>query len=87
MDPKQTFAILVRIDEKLDKVDERLNAIDIRLAKYNAELEFHIARTNQIEDLVLPVVEHVSQLRGAAKFIAAVGVILTVLATIYGVLK
>lgn len=87
MDAKQVFTLLDKIDYKLDKVDARLNNIDIRLAKYNAELEFHIARTNQVEDLVVPIVEHVTQLRGAAKFITIVAAALGLAATIYGVWK
>jgi len=84
MDAKQVYTILERIDGKLDKVDARLNAMVIRLAKYNAELEFHIARTNQIEDLVIP---HIQQVRGAGKLIAIIAAAITLAATIYGVLK
>lgn len=59
-----------RIHDKLDKIDDKLASIDTRLAKYNAELEFHIARTNQIEDTLVPVVEHIQQVQGAAKLVA-----------------
>lgn len=55
MGPKQ----LDRIESKLDILDSRLDKMDLHMAKYNSELEFHIARTNQIEDALVPVVEHV----------------------------
>jgi uncharacterized membrane-anchored protein YhcB (DUF1043 family) len=87
MDPRQVYSLLERIDTKLDRVEVRLDSVDVKLAKYNSELEFHIARTNQVEDTLLPIVSHVEQVRGAAKLIGAVGVLLTVIATIYGVLK
>lgn len=78
---------LDRIEGKIDKLDLRLDRVDVRLAKYNTELEFHIARTNQIEDALLPIVQHVEQLRGATKLIAVVGSVLALFATIYGILK
>jgi hypothetical protein len=87
MDYRQMFALLERVDGKLDRIEGRLDKMDVRLAKYNSELEFHISRTTQIEDDLLPIVQHVEQIRGATKLIAAIGVLLTVLATIYGVLK
>lgn len=72
---------LERIESKLDIIDGRLNAIDVRLAKYNSELEFHVARTNQVEDELLPVVKHVEQVRGAVKLaVWLVGTLLAVCA-------
>jgi len=61
--------LLERIETKVDRLDERLDAIDIRLAKYNKELEFHVARTTQLEDELSPIVKHVEQVRGASKFV------------------
>lgn len=63
--------LVSKMDSKLDVLDERLDSIDVRLAKYNAELEFHIARTNQIEDELAPIVKHVEQVRGASWVVAA----------------
>jgi archaellum component FlaC len=65
-----TDSKLNRIETKIDRLDNRLDNVDVRLAKYNSELEFHIARTNQIEDDLMPIVNHVEQIRGAAKLIA-----------------
>ena len=79
MNQDRLFAILDKIDAKLDKVDNRLNDVDVRLAKYNAELEFHIARTNQIEDALMPVVTHVEQLRGATKLVGIVAAALSLI--------
>lgn len=78
MSNDRLFTLLDKIDAKLDKVEVRLDSVDVRLQKYNSELEFHIARTNQIEDDLLPIVQHVEQLRGAAKLIGAVMAALTV---------
>lgn len=63
---------LERIMTQLDRIEaaqaeqsERLNSVDVRLAKYNAELEFHVARTSQLEDELNPIVKQVHQLKGA----------------------
>lgn len=78
---------LNRIESKIDKLDARLDSVDIRLAEYNLDLEFHIARTNQIEDQLLPIVKHVEQLRGVAKFIALIAAAITFVVSIWAVKK
>lgn len=87
MSQDRLFAILDRIDSKLDRVEARLDAMDVHMTKYNSELEFHIARTNQIEDNLLPVVKHVEQMRGAAKLLAAVAAVSTFLVGIWQAFK
>lgn len=87
MDAKTAFALLQRVDSKLDKLDSRLDSIDVRLAEYNSDLEFHIARTNQIEDQLLPIVKHVEQLRGVAKFIALIAAAITFVVSIWAIKK
>lgn len=62
---------LLRIEGKVDKLDERLNNVDVHLAKYNSELEYHIARTTQIETELSPIVRHIEQVRGAVKLVSA----------------
>lgn len=86
MDPKLVYNMLERVDTKLDKLDGRLDKVDVRLAKYNTELEFHIARTNQIEDDLLPIVRHVEQIRGAVKLIAIISAAVGLAVTIYSIL-
>ncbi|MBK9292809.1 MAG: hypothetical protein IPM52_14470 [Bacteroidetes bacterium] len=61
---------LDKIEAKVERLDERLDSIDKHLSKYNAELEFHVARTTQLEDELLPIVKHVEQVRGAGKLLA-----------------
>ncbi len=63
------------VHDKLDKIGEQLHSIDKRLDKYNAELEFHVARTNQIEDALMPVVKHVEQIKGAGKLLVWISVL------------
>lgn len=64
-----------KLYDKLENIENKLYSIDARLAKYNAELEFHIARTNQIEDTLVPIVEHIQQVQGAGKLLTWAGII------------
>lgn len=78
---------LDRIEQKVDKLDIRLDGVDVKLAKYNTELEYHIARTDQIENELLPIVAHVEQLRGATKLITVIAAIVGFLVMIFSFLK
>lgn len=69
-----------RLYKQLDRMESRLDSVDVRLAKYNSELEFHVSRTTQLEDELVPIVKHVEQMRGAGKLI----LFLSVLSTIAG---
>lgn len=80
-----------KVHEKLDKIVDRLGAVDVHLARYNAQLEYHIQRTDALEVMVLqtdedlkPLVAHVEQIRGVGKFIGYVGTIVSILAAIIG---
>lgn len=84
MDDQQQLS---RIESKIDRLDERLDNVDVRLAKYNAELEFHIARTNQIEDDLLPVAQHVQQVNAGIKLLAAIAAIVGFAITVANFLK
>ena len=75
MADERLYLLLDKIDANLQVINARLGAMDIRLAKYNSELEFHVARTTQLEDELLPIVKHVEQVRGATKLAAAIGAI------------
>lgn len=76
---------LDRIESKLDKLDQRLDDVDVRLAKYNSELEFHVARVTQVEDELLPIAKHVEQFRGAFKLAAVLaGFVMTIIGMYMG---
>lgn len=74
-----------KVHDKLDKIFQELISMNIhmtkvdgRLDKYNSELEFHIARTNQIEDELAPVVKHVEQVKGAGKLVLWLSLVATI---------
>lgn len=80
-----------RIFEKLDKIDERLNSIDKTLERNTISLEYHIKRTdilqNEVEKMnedLTPVEDHVKKVH----FILKVGSMLGgIVLFIMGVLK
>lgn len=43
---------LDKLEEKIDKLDSRLDSIDKILVKNTDSLEYHIARTNKLEQYV-----------------------------------
>lgn len=80
--------------EKLDKLDSRLNGIDIILVKQEANLEKHMIRTDQNEELIQilrrdfePVQSHVHFMTNSAKFIVMAAGVLGFLAATYSAIK
>lgn len=67
----------------MEETNRHLSKIDIHLAKYNAELEFHVARTTQLENELSPVVKHVHQMRGAAALLAIIGTLVGIFAALW----
>ena len=79
-----------RLEQKLDKIDSRLDIMDQSFVKYNAQLEYHIKRSDNIEDYLTlledelkPIQQHVNRVDGALKLLGAlaigIGAILAVL--------
>lgn len=71
-----------RVYAELKEINERLNKIDVRLAEYNAHLDYHILRTDElqqtnesIEEALEVLKQHVYKVQGAAAFIAILGIL------------
>ncbi|BAQ92899.1 hypothetical protein [uncultured Mediterranean phage uvMED] len=64
-----------KLSEKLDKIDDRIDRIDKHLAVYNNQLEFHIKRTNKIEDELKPLKSSFFKAQGALAFLGILGLI------------
>lgn len=60
---------LDKLIEKHDGLSGQLHSIDKRLEKYNAELEFHVARTNELQDMVVPVHEWMLKWQGVGQLV------------------
>lgn len=71
------------LTEHVKETNRHLSRIDIHLAKYNAELEFHVARTTQLEEELVPIVKHVHQMRGAAALLGLIGTIVGILTALW----
>lgn len=79
---------LKKIDSKQDEMSERINLIEITLAKNTSDVEYHIKRTNLLEDHIKtiegdmkPINEHVTFVKNLMKIIASVGALLVFLKT------
>lgn len=68
-----------RLDEKLDRLDMRLDNIDVTLTKQAAQLEYHIKRTDLLEEKVKPVVDYATAAWVAIKVAGAAAVIVGLL--------
>lgn len=73
-----------KLEEKLDRISTDLSEIKIVQAEQAKDLKYHIKRTNQIEDKLLPIVEVKHKLDGAFKVI---GIICSIAAFCLGVAK
>lgn len=79
------------LDEKIEKIDKKIDIIlehsknvDITLVKQQAELNYHILRTNLLEQEVKPLKEHMINSKATTK---VVGALLAGISIILGILK
>lgn len=73
---KECKDLLIKLEDKLEVLDSRLDKIDIHLERYNNQLEFHILRTNQNEEMLKlmrqdlePIKQHVTFVGNLPKYI------------------
>lgn len=64
---------LIRIEEKIDRMAEKISSIDTTLASQHESLKDHIRRTELLEHVVTPVVNHVTMFTGAIRFMLFIG--------------
>ncbi|MCK9370539.1 hypothetical protein M0R04_11565 [Candidatus Dojkabacteria bacterium] len=81
---------LNRLHDKLDGLDDRLNNIDKSLEKAVISLEYHIKRTDLLEDSLnklsldlKPLENHVTYVNNIIKFLGALGAITAFAVGIY----
>ena len=75
-----------KIEEKLDKISEHLSDIDKTLVRNTSSLDEHIRRTNLLEEKMLPVEKHVTQVNGALKLIGVISLLLSIFLALKGLL-
>lgn len=68
-----------KLDQKLEKLDTYMHSIDKTLVKQNADLEYHIKRTTQLEDefmqineRLMPIEDHTKKINIIGKFLIAI---------------
>jgi hypothetical protein len=73
-----------KLEQKLDKISEDLSQIKVVQAEQAKDLKYHIKRTTQIENKLLPLVVIKHKIDGALK---AFGIITAVVSFSVGVFK
>lgn len=76
-----------KLMKDVDHIKRSLASVDKTLALQHLSLETHIKRTNLLEEKLLPVEQHVEQVRGVGKFIMYLSLLATVVAGVYAVLQ
>ena len=77
---------LEKIEHRLERIDEKMENIEKHLAVYNAQLRFHIKRTDMLEDEFKPVKASLVKAQGALCLIGIVATIVSVVAAFLGVM-
>lgn len=71
----------------LEGMDKRLDSIDITLVKQAKDLEYHIKRTDLLQDEVKPIKEHVTLVTTGIKIIMGMGALIGFIVGVYAALK
>ena len=72
-------------NRRLEEVERLLTSADKSLALIAQHLETQDERIKDIEEELEPVTTHVAQMRGAAKLLAIIGILVTILATVVAI--
>jgi uncharacterized coiled-coil protein SlyX len=73
---------LERIENKLDRVVDTMGEINATTAKQQVSLDYHIKRTNLLENKLKPVEDHVAMVGSFFKLIAGLSGVAIIIGTI-----
>ncbi len=83
-----------RIEIKLDTISSKLEVLNVIVAKQEVHLAEHIRRTaiaeqniEAINKKLDPIEAHIDNVEGASKLTVLVGIIVGIIAAIYGIYK
>lgn len=78
---------LERIENKLDKVVDQIGEIKETTAKQQVSLDYHIKRTDLLEEKLEPVEKHVELISALFKIIGGLAVIAGIVSVIFQILE
>lgn len=64
----------IRFEKKIDDISDRLGSIDVTLKGQAVQLEEHIMRTNQLQDIVIAINRKVTLAEGALKLLGGAAI-------------
>ena len=65
-------------DKRLDKIEESLSDISDTLVRQQVILDQHVKRCDLLEAQVEPIKTHLTELKGAIKFLKFIGILATI---------
>ena len=71
----------------MDRIDERLDSLDKNMAVNNTLLEYHIKRTDMLEEEVKPLKGHVLKAQGVLVFIGVLSSIVAIGVSLLNIIK
>jgi len=77
---------LERIENKLDKVVDQIGEINATTAKQQVSLDYHIKRTDLLEEKLKPVEDHVALVGSFFRLIGGLSVVSLIVAAVVAVL-
>ena len=83
MENKDTKIII----HKLESMETRIGAIENLQGIHNAHLESHMKRTENVEEALLPIKDHVNQMKGAGKLLGVLAVIGSIVTAVLVILN
>lgn len=75
-----------KVLDKLDGLDNRLDRIEIVQVEQAKDLKHHIARTDALQEMLIPIYKRDQQLIGIFKFVLSLSVLLGIIKGIQSLL-
>ncbi len=68
-----------RVLDKVDSILKQMGEINVSLAEIKVDVAHHIKRTEILEQQIVPMREHTSELKGVIKFLKLAGIVIGII--------
>jgi hypothetical protein len=70
-------------DKTTNEILQKLSSIDVILTKQQASLDYHIRRTDILEEKIKPIEVHMTELKGIVKLLKLIGIFATIVEVLH----
>jgi hypothetical protein len=70
-------------DKKLDKISTDISDMKATMSKQQVSLDYHIRRTDLLEEKIKPIEIHMNELRGIVKLLKLIGIFATIVEVLH----